>query len=153
MSAGHSLASALPLQQQLQDSDSQFDKLNHQLSQLMDELANQNFFRMVSSDAWEPDVNIYEMSERYLVCAELSGMRPEEIDVAVEHGTLTIKGSRPRPCFPVDCEVSEAPSVHVMEINTGRFERRISISPDIDASRISATYHNGYLWLLMPKQG
>ncbi len=129
--------------------DSNYDKISRQLDALMDELTGQNFTRLVSSDAWEPGWNIYEYSERYVICVDLAGMSHQEIDVHVDRGTLRINGYREKPDWPAE---DETPSIHVMEIDWGRFERTLGIPADVDASNVSATYRNGYLWVLLPKQ-
>ncbi len=153
--AGDSAGSLAIRMFDMNDSDNQFDQLSHQLSLLMDELANQNFFRLVSSDAWEPEVNIYEAPGRFLICAELAGMRSDEIDVSIERGAITISGHRPQPVVPKsdDADGEESLSIQIMEINAGRFERRIAIAGDVDVKNITATYRNGFLWLIAPKMG
>ena len=47
---------------------------------------------------------------------------------------------------------SDWQTVHVMEIDWGRFHRSIAIPDDADASAIAASYRNGYLWVQLPKR-
>lgn len=44
--------------------------------------------------AWVPALEDYEREDRFMVRAELPGMKKEEIDVSVLANTLTIKGER-----------------------------------------------------------
>jgi HSP20 family molecular chaperone IbpA len=40
-----------------------------------------------------------------------------------------------------------------MEINYGRFQRKVKIFTPIDKDKISATYENGFLKIRLPKKG
>ncbi len=132
-----------------QGSGSNFEKVSNQLDALMDELTGQGFTRLVSSDAWEPQWNICEGPEQFVVCVCLSGMRHEAIDVHVDRGTLHVSGYRERPEWP---DATETPSVHVREIDWGRFERTLAVPPTVDTAAVTATYRNGYLWIALPKR-
>ena len=43
---------------------------------------------------WAPAVDIYEDAEGITVAAEIPGVAPEDVEVKVEDGTLTISGQR-----------------------------------------------------------
>ena len=133
----------------VQASDGSYDKISKQLESMMDELMGPQFTRLVSTDAWEPQWNIYELSDRYLICVDLAGLHHEKIDLQVDRGTLRISGYRGKP--EID-DSNEIPSVHVIEIDWGRFERSMTIPDGVDSGNISATYRNGYLWILLPKK-
>lgn len=133
----------------LQDKDSSFEKISRQLDDLMDELMEPTLTRLVSSNAWEPQWNIYEMSGGYLICVNLAGVHPEKIDVQVDRGVLLLSGYREKPEWT---DIAETPSVHVIEIDWGRFERQMPLPAEVDPSGIKATYRNGYLWLQLPKK-
>ena len=133
----------------VQVSDGSYDKISKQLDAMMDELMGPQFTRLVSTDAWEPQWNIYELSDRHLICVDLAGVHHEKIDLHVDRGTLRLSGYRGKP--EID-DSNEIPSVHVIEIDWGRFERSMTIPDGVDAANISATYRNGYLWILLPKK-
>src|SRR5258705_8682968 len=50
---------------------------------------NTSFF-----EGWTPAVDIYEDKDKYVVKAELPGMKKEDIDVSLDGTTLTISGER-----------------------------------------------------------
>ena len=127
---------------------SDFDRLTSDLRLMMDEMEGKHYFRSHAPDHWCPRLNVYETSEAYLVCVELAGMPREKIDVRADCGVLTIKGNRPRPPIPSD---SDDVSVQLMEIDSGRFHRQISVPSDVDVDGIKATYRSGYLWIMMPR--
>lgn len=131
-----------------------FDQLATQFRQMIDELHQGHFFRYSEPHAWRPKVNVYETADAFYVCAELAGMPREKIEVRTEGNSLLIHGVRPRPESPEACEEHcPHPSVrvHVMEIDSGPFSRRISLPSGIEVSQISANYRNGYLWITLPK--
>jgi HSP20 family protein len=131
-----------------QDSDSGHDKVSKHLDSLMDELMGQSFTRLVSSGAWEPQWNIYEVSDEYVVCVDLAGTLSKDIDVQVDRGSLKISGYREKPDWPH----SDLPSVHAMEIDWGRFERSLALPAEVDQDRVTAHYRHGYLWIIIPKK-
>ena len=50
---------------------------------------------LMTTGTWVPPVDIYQDGEQQLVLkAELPDMTREDIDITVDHGTLTIKGEK-----------------------------------------------------------
>ncbi|HET6789138.1 MAG TPA: Hsp20/alpha crystallin family protein, partial [Aquabacterium sp.] len=47
-----------------------------------------------TTTAWAPAVDISERKDAYLVTVELPGLKPEDLDITMEDGLLTIKGER-----------------------------------------------------------
>ena len=94
---------------------------------------------------WVPAVDIYETADRALVIkAELPEMKREAIAVTVEHGTLTISGER---ALPADVKREDYRRV---ERAYGRFSRRFSLPPSVDASKVEADYKDGVLNVRLP---
>lgn len=126
-----------------------FDHLIDQMDSMMDEMLNRNYFQSSGPDSWAPSLNIYETSDRYVVCVDLAGMNRESIDVRAEDQALRIRGTRPRPVIP---DPPEEVSVHLMEIDSGKFQRKVPIPADVDREAIGAQYRNGFLWITMPRR-
>jgi len=118
---------------------------------MMNEMGGPNYFRSHAPHSWTPKLNLYQTPDRFMVCVELAGMPREEIDVRAVEGTLHIRGSRKKPDLP-DGE-GEPVSVDLMEIDSGRFHRKVPIPADVIVDEISAAYRHGYLWVLMPRAG
>ena len=78
-----------------------------------------------------------------VVVVELAGVDPSLIELAVEERALIVSGSRARPRV-VGQIYQQA------EIEYGRFERRIPLGQDIDASAASAAYEAGMLRITLP---
>ncbi len=99
----------------------------------------------LAAGEWVPAVDIYETEGHDVVLqAELPGMSREDIDVTVEHQTLTIKGSR-KPTG----EVSDDRYQRV-ERRFGAFSRSFTLPSTVDAGKVSAEYRNGVLTVKLP---
>jgi HSP20 family protein len=127
---------------------SDFDDLADQVRAMLQGMESPHFFRSRAPDAWSPRLNLYETADRFVVCVELAGVSEEQFDVCTDERTLLVHGVRRKPILP---ENPTDVSVHVMEIDSGRFMRRIPIPPDVVMERITCTYRRGYLWITLPR--
>ncbi|MGH8160980.1 MAG: Hsp20/alpha crystallin family protein [Gammaproteobacteria bacterium] len=99
----------------------------------------------VVAGEWAPAVDVREEKERYLIRADLPGVKPEDIDVTLENGTLTIRGRR-------DSETStEENGWQRRERLSGSFYRRFSLPDSADAEQVSAKSNDGVLEIAIPK--
>ena len=95
--------------------------------------------------AWVPAVDIYKTDGHDLVIkAELPDMTREDIEVTVEHNTLTLRGVRKVPA-----EIKEE-QFRRIERNYGAFNRSFTLPNTVDASKVSAEYKNGVLTVKLP---
>lgn len=93
---------------------------------------------------YRPNVDIFETASELTLCADLPGVARDDLDIQVEHGTLTIHGPV-RPRGPQDAE-----SV-LCEYGVGDFVRSFRVSEQVDVNKISAELANGVLSLRLPK--
>ncbi len=100
----------------------------------------------VSSRFWKPLVDIYETDSHILVFMEIAGVNKEDIELTYENGYLTIAGHR-QPLCP-----HEKTKPHRLEMDAGKFFRKIRINIDIDQNRIEAEYRDGILFVTLPKR-
>ena len=136
----------IPIRAQAWGSD--FEKLADQLWAMMSEMEGPNYFRSHAPHSWRPHLNLYETPDGYAVCVELAGVPREAIDVHASEGVLHVCGVRPKPTLP---DNPQSVGVHLMEIDSGRFHRKIPIPSDVNADEIRATYCQGYLWVFLPR--
>ena len=99
-----------------------------------------------SASNWLPAVDIREDEHAYQVHVDLPGVRPEEIDVAMDNGMLTIKGQR-------DSEQTESgTNWKRVERVRGTFFRRFTLPDNVDPENIQARSRNGVLEITVPKR-
>jgi HSP20 family protein len=93
--------------------------------------------------AFTPRVDIYETDRELVLCADLPGVRPEDVDLRYERGELLLHGRvHPKP---------PAGSVLRTEYEEGDFYRSFSIHESVDSTKIVAECKNGVLTVHLPK--
>ena len=95
---------------------------------------------------WVPAVDIIEEKDRFVLKADVPGVNPEDIDVNMENGVLSVSGQRHEE------STEEAEGVKRLERLSGRFYRRFSLPESANAEGISAKSVNGILEVVIPKQ-
>ena len=95
---------------------------------------------------WVPAVDIFEEKDRFIVRADLPGVNPDDIEVNMENGVLSVSGERSNE------ERSEFEGVSRIERVSGRFLRRFTLPETADAEAIKAKCRNGILEISIPKQ-
>ena len=145
---------------EVQAPEGNFEHLADQMLAMLREMSAERCFRSPGPDRWQPKLNFYETPDKYLICVELAGMRREEIDVSVRNGALYLRGTRKRPEIPtahsetndpIDSADAPSVSVHVMEIDSGPFHRKLPIASDSKIDEVFALYKQGYLWIVLPR--
>lgn len=91
-----------------------------------------------------PLMDAFRIDEGTCVRIELPGMRPDDIEVSVEEGMLTVRGER-----RTEEEVTEEGWLR-RERATGMFERTMSLPEGVDPEGIRASFEGGVLELVVP---
>jgi HSP20 family protein len=100
----------------------------------------------VVTSQWVPRVDIKEEAERFLILADLPGVDPQNVEVLMDKGILSIKGER-------RSEVAEqSERFSRIERRYGSFHRRFALPDTADAEGITASGHNGVLEIAIPKR-
>lgn len=84
-------------------------------------------------------------TDRLTIEAALPGIRPEDVDITVENGTVTISGKT------ADERKAEEGSYVLQEIRRGSFSRTVSLPTGLEPDKATATFDNGILRLEIPK--
>ena len=95
---------------------------------------------------WVPAVDIIEEKDRFVLRADVPGVKPEDIDVNMENGVLSVSGERQHE------STEEAQGMRRVERVSGKFYRRFNLPDTADAEEISAKSANGILEVVIPKQ-
>ncbi len=114
------------------------NRLQRELDQVLGEA--------VRETAWVPAVDVREESGRFVVRADLPGVKPEQIEVTADQGVLTLKGERASE------ERVENAQYQRIERAVGKFERRFQLPEDIQEDAIEARFSHGVLELSIPKR-
>lgn len=128
-----------------QDPWTLLNQLGGELNRLYEGQLDTDTSSPATSD-WVPAVDIREDQDRFVIEADLPGVPPEQIDVQMENGMLTIRGQRE------STSREAAEGYKRVERTTGGFYRRFSLPDTADAERISARTANGVLEVSIPKQ-
>ena len=104
-----------------------------------DELSN------VVTSHWMPPVDIEEGEDGFVIRADLPGVPPEAIEVAMVDGALTLRGER----SPEDS--GQAAALR-RERPRGRFYRRFSLPDGVDVAAINARSEHGVLTVTIPRR-
>jgi len=95
--------------------------------------------------SWTPAVDVFEKDDKFVVKAELPGMKEEDIDVSVVGDALTIRGEK-----VAETEVDEE-DYYRSECSYGSFIRSLPLPSNVNADKITATYEGGVLEISLPK--
>ncbi len=91
-------------------------------------------------------VDIYDDGQYLIIQAIVGGVKPEDIDIALQDETLTIRGSRHRAQ-----EIKEE-SFYYRELYWGAFSRSIILPEEVDFQKADAAIKNGLLVIRLPKK-
>ncbi len=92
-----------------------------------------------------PAVDVTSNQDGLDVRAEFPGLKPEEIDVAVDDGVLALTASRQEE------KEKDGDTWHRRERRSGRFVRRIRLPFEVDAEAVEASFRDGLLTVNLPR--
>jgi len=101
--------------------------------------------RLPEEMAWAPAVEVLDKDDKFVVRAEIPGVKQEDMSVSIEGDTLTIRGEK-----KVEKETKEE-NYYRSERAYGSFYRPIALPSIVDASKITAECEDGVLEVTLPK--
>ncbi|MCB1529489.1 MAG: Hsp20/alpha crystallin family protein [Rhodospirillales bacterium] len=128
-------------------------RFGHSLMSLQEDMDRllHDFFGGTSLPAWAkeqafPAVDIIEDGEIFKVKAELAGMNPDDVEISVTDGFLTLKGEKKE-------EKEEKDENYLRrETSYGSFQRTISLPETANCDKAEASFKNGVLSIEVPKK-
>ncbi len=90
-------------------------------------------------------MDVYEEGNDFVVEAQLPGFKPEDIDISVERGTLTIRGELRGQ------EERKDRNYLIREQRPGSFQRTIQLPQTVNPDACQATFEHGILRLTFPR--
>lgn len=93
---------------------------------------------------WAPRADVVESDQGYLLDLDLPGVKREELDIQVDHETVTIKGERKLAASPE--------AYHRVERPYGSFSRVFLLPDFVNPAGIEAKLNDGVLHLTLPRR-
>jgi len=116
--------------------------LRREMNRMFDDFWRAEPFGTAFGTAW-PNIELAETDQEYRVTAELPGLDEKNLDITLDDDVLVIRGEKRAETEDRDRRMSEC--------YYGKFERRIPFEVDIDPDKVSASFKNGVLTVLLPK--
>jgi HSP20 family protein len=98
-----------------------------------------------ATTAWMPRINVLRSGDDLTMHVELAGIKPEDVDIEVTDGVLTVRGER-----KAETEKEDEGWV-IRESSYGSFERSVALPEGVDPASIKADFHDGMLEIHVPK--
>ncbi len=89
--------------------------------------------------AWSPSLDVLNEDGDVVVRAELPGVKPDDVDITLSRGVLTISGQRKAE------DERRGQGYYVRERRYGSFRRSMVLPEDVDESKIHARFQDGVL--------
>jgi HSP20 family protein len=122
------------------------------LRQAMDQLLEQSVIRPSSgqmngqaSGSFGFPMDVQEQGDALVVTASLPGVKPEDIDIQIQQNVLLITGEQR------EAQERQQGRYLLVERQTGRFSRALSLPIPVNADACEATVADGVLRLTLPK--
>jgi len=97
----------------------------------------------IATETVAPAIDVCETDTGWLLVADMPGVTKDGIDVQVERGVLTLSGR-------CGCEPPQGRPVYEGFTRANYF-RSVTLSDEIDRTRITATQNEGVLTVMLPK--
>ncbi len=91
--------------------------------------------------AWVPTTDIFAVGDDLVIRCELPGVRREDVEISLDGGALIVDGERKGE--------PEATEYYARERYYGHFRRRMKLAEGMDGSKISASFKNGLLEVIV----
>ena len=111
-----------------------------------DEALNSVFAGGEPASPWTPAVDIAETENELVLKADVPEVKPEDIEVQFENGTLTLKGKRGFE------KKEDGKAWHRIERSYGAFMRAFTLPETVDSDKLKADFNNGVLTVTIGKK-
>ena len=122
-----------------------FDQLQRELNMPMSKFDTDENGNIATAN-WAPAVDIKEDDKAFTLMADIPGVDPDDIEVTMDKGVLTIKGERQSE------KKTEEENYKRVERQYGVFYRRFTLPDSANAEGIEAASEHGVLKITIPKQ-
>jgi HSP20 family protein len=106
--------------------------------------ARSPFASLGREGAWAPRIEAFQQGDKFIVRAELPGLRKEDVQVELTDEALTLRGERREE------HEEEKEGYYHSEREYGQFHRTIPLPEGVIVESAQATFKNGVLEVSMP---
>lgn len=99
----------------------------------------------MDSNLWSPAIDVYHTPEELVLEIEMPGANQENVSIDVTKDSLRFSGEISLP------EKSEEITYLRRERRAGKFNRAFALPIDINPDRVSASFKDGILKIILPK--
>jgi HSP20 family protein len=96
-------------------------------------------------DEGQLSIDIYQTPAKLIIKSTIAGVKPDDIDIAINNDMLTIRGKR-----EMSEEINEDDYLY-RECYWGAFSRSIILPVEVKADKIDAYLEDGVLTIILPK--
>lgn len=122
------------------------DTIRREMERLLDHYAGSKPpMIQFAKQAWEPAVDVYETADHLVIIVDLAGIDQDHLQIIADRSTVAIRGERSNPGS------GTRRTYYQMEIDSGAFERVISLPVTIDSEHAKARYRDGMLEIIASK--
>ena len=97
------------------------------------------------ANRWIPPMDLVEEDERYVLRADLPGVKEDDVNIELENNVLTVSGERKHE------STDKGKGFYRVERASGSFSRTLTLPEGVDAEAIAASFEDGVLELRIPK--
>ena len=103
--------------------------------------------------SYVPKVDVKETKDNYILDMELPGRSEKDVNIELDHNTLTISSKIEEVKDTKDSKDSKASEKWLIkERRYSSFRRSFTIPEDVNAEEVKANFKNGILSVLMPRK-
>jgi len=97
----------------------------------------------LTTGAFIPAMDLYDHTDQLVARVDLPGIKKDEIEISVIGDTLTLRGEK---------KAEESDGRSHSERIYGSFSRSVTLPTGVDPDRVTATYRDGVLEIVLPKR-
>jgi len=111
---------------------------------MVDDVMHASLGTATNARTYAPEVDVRSNADRVLFSFDVPGVKKEDLDITLENGVLTVKGSRKfGPTAPKE--------QLLLGRSYGTFSRSFSLPEHLDEEKLAATLADGVLTIEIPK--
>lgn len=124
-----------------------FSDLHREMNRLFDDFLGAGVPSLgAGSMMTSPRLDVRESGNELRICADLPGVKPEDVELRLEGNVLTLRGEKSNE------SEDKKEDYYLMERNYGRFQRSLELPYVPDPTHVHAQFENGVLTIHVPKE-